>query len=75
MARSAASASAFGRASVSLLLLAVTASLFAGVSAWKEGRATYYGNEPWGWSIHYGSEFQSLTKMIYVGFMGPCNGW
>eukprot|EP01025_Chloroclados_australasicus_P038218 TRINITY_DN391_c0_g1_i2.p1 TRINITY_DN391_c0_g1~~TRINITY_DN391_c0_g1_i2.p1 ORF type:complete len:394 (-),score=45.76 TRINITY_DN391_c0_g1_i2:1786-2967(-) len=22
---------------------------------WKVGRATFYGNEPWWWSIHYGS--------------------
>eukprot|EP00879_Flechtneria_rotunda_P015315 GHRR01016009.1.p1 GENE.GHRR01016009.1~~GHRR01016009.1.p1 ORF type:complete len:151 (+),score=29.76 GHRR01016009.1:272-724(+) len=22
---------------------------------WRSGRATYYGNEPWYWSIHYGS--------------------
>jgi hypothetical protein len=26
------------------------------VSAWKKGRATFYGNEPWYWSIHHGSE-------------------
>lgn len=23
---------------------------------WREGRATFYGNEPWLWSIHHGSE-------------------
>ncbi|KAF6266519.1 RlpA-like double-psi beta-barrel-protein domain-containing protein-containing protein [Scenedesmus sp. NREL 46B-D3] len=34
-----------------LLLLAAGSS----VSAWKSGRATFYGNEPWYWSIHYGS--------------------
>ncbi|WIA44468.1 hypothetical protein OEZ86_007214 [Tetradesmus obliquus] len=55
MGRSAASASVFGSGSVSLLLLAVAASLLVGATAWKEGRATYYGNEPWGWSIHFGS--------------------
>eukprot|EP00879_Flechtneria_rotunda_P014411 GHRR01015058.1.p1 GENE.GHRR01015058.1~~GHRR01015058.1.p1 ORF type:complete len:136 (+),score=21.77 GHRR01015058.1:159-566(+) len=24
-------------------------------SAWRTGRATFYGNEPWYWSIHHGS--------------------
>lgn len=65
MARSAASASVFGSGSVSLLLLAVAASLLVGATAWKEGRATYYGNEPWGWSIHFGSEFdQELCGLL-----------
>jgi len=22
--------------------------------SWAEGRATFYGNEPWLWDIHYG---------------------
>eukprot|EP01023_Acetabularia_acetabulum_P047057 TRINITY_DN4933_c0_g1_i7.p2 TRINITY_DN4933_c0_g1~~TRINITY_DN4933_c0_g1_i7.p2 ORF type:complete len:512 (+),score=93.05 TRINITY_DN4933_c0_g1_i7:72-1607(+) len=25
------------------------------ISAWKDGRATFYGNEHWLWDIHYGS--------------------
>jgi hypothetical protein len=38
---------------VGLLLLAAGST----VSAWKRGRATFYGNEPWYWSIHHGSEW------------------
>lgn len=64
MTTTSASAAVSGRACVSLLLLAVTASLCVGVSAWKEGRATYYGNEPWGWSIHYGSELTALSYSV-----------
>jgi hypothetical protein len=40
-------------AALALVLLLAAAS---SVSAWKRGRATFYGNEPWYWSIHYGSE-------------------
>ncbi|WIA29269.1 hypothetical protein OEZ86_011777 [Tetradesmus obliquus] len=36
---------------LALMLLAGSSS----VSAWKRGRATFYGNEPWYWSIHHGS--------------------
>lgn len=52
----AAISSSLGAAPV-LLLLALSAS---SAHAWTDGRATFYGNEPWYWSIHYGSEFGAL---------------
>ncbi|WIA09193.1 hypothetical protein OEZ85_008604 [Tetradesmus obliquus] len=44
-------------AALTLLQLAVLllATATSNVSAWRQGRATFYGNEPWYWSIHHGS--------------------
>eukprot|EP00879_Flechtneria_rotunda_P007961 GHRR01008341.1.p1 GENE.GHRR01008341.1~~GHRR01008341.1.p1 ORF type:complete len:252 (+),score=63.02 GHRR01008341.1:248-1003(+) len=39
-------------AAVSLLLVC---SLTPVTAQWRSGRATFYGNEPWYWSIHHGS--------------------
>jgi hypothetical protein len=63
-------ASGLGRSSASLLLLVLAASLLAGVGAWKEGRATFYGNEPWGWSIHFGSELTGVGLTVVLA-----SGW
>ncbi|KAF8073002.1 hypothetical protein HT031_000662 [Scenedesmus sp. PABB004] len=41
-------------AALAVLLLAAAAPRPG--AAWKRGRATFYGNEPWYWSIHHGSE-------------------
>jgi hypothetical protein len=70
MAQCAASVSGLARSSASLLLLVVAASLLAGASAWKEGRATFYGNEPWGWSIHFGSELTGITRTVLLALGG-----
>ncbi|KAF6266517.1 RlpA-like double-psi beta-barrel-protein domain-containing protein-containing protein [Scenedesmus sp. NREL 46B-D3] len=52
------------------------------VSAWKKGRATFYGNEPWYWSIHHGSEHidrngacRDTSKSVIVQTTDtcPCN--
>eukprot|EP01023_Acetabularia_acetabulum_P026733 TRINITY_DN2534_c0_g1_i1.p2 TRINITY_DN2534_c0_g1~~TRINITY_DN2534_c0_g1_i1.p2 ORF type:complete len:196 (+),score=29.58 TRINITY_DN2534_c0_g1_i1:101-688(+) len=36
-------------------LLIIALYLMVNTACWQYGRATYYGNEPWWWTIHYGS--------------------
>lgn len=38
-----------------LHLLTLAPETTAQTSEWRQGRATFYGNEPWLWTIHYGS--------------------
>jgi hypothetical protein len=47
---------------VGVLLLVASPS----VSAWKRGRATFYGNEPWYWSIHHGSEWHFWLLLLLL---------
>eukprot|EP01024_Parvocaulis_polyphysoides_P055311 TRINITY_DN5649_c0_g1_i2.p2 TRINITY_DN5649_c0_g1~~TRINITY_DN5649_c0_g1_i2.p2 ORF type:complete len:127 (+),score=10.91 TRINITY_DN5649_c0_g1_i2:111-491(+) len=37
-----------------MLILALLLVVVSG-QEWRYGRGTFYGNEPWYWSIHYGS--------------------
>lgn len=40
---------------ICVALLAVCVAGVAGQGAWKKGRGTFYGDQPWLWDIHYGS--------------------
>ncbi|GBF98478.1 U6 snRNA phosphodiesterase [Raphidocelis subcapitata] len=65
-ARGAAAAAALAVLAAAALLAAPAA---ASDAAWRPGRATFYGNEPWYWDIHHGS--------CGFGYMWPdqSTGW
>lgn len=47
---------------LSLAAIVLLCGAMRGVTAgdWRTGRATFYGNEPWYWSIHHGSKFMGV---------------
>ena len=59
-----------------LCLLAAPLALAASsITQWRSGRATYYGNEPWLWSIHEGScGYGYLFKDEPLGWDVRCGG-
>lgn len=43
------------RVAAGLVVVACLLACVAAQGSWRRGRATFYGNEPWLWSIHHGS--------------------